>query len=167
MKNYTNSDYALNKVNKEAIVYRFADEIVEVTLEDYLRENPGKTADDFAELKVLSDSDYKDQDRADYRQTYRNVSIHGLDETDACCVPSPEEILFDEPEWKARKDRMRQQAYEVIATLTEVQRRRYLMYHVDGLTMRKIAASEGVHHPRIVKSIQDAEKKIKKYLAND
>ena len=167
MKNYTNSDYALNKVNKEAIIYRFANEIVEVTLADYLRENPGKTADDFAELKALSDEDYKDQDREDYRLTYKNVPLHGLDETDACCVPSPEEILIDEPERKARKECMRRQAYEAIATLTEVQRRRYLMYHVEGLTEEQIAENEGATQQAVSKSLFWAEKKIKKYLAND
>jgi hypothetical protein len=40
MKNYKDSDYALNKFS-EGIVYRFADRIVEITLEDYLAENPG------------------------------------------------------------------------------------------------------------------------------
>ena len=167
MKNYTDNDYALNKVNKKAIVYRFADEIVEVTVEDYLRENPDKTAADFAELKALSDEDYKDRDREDYRLTYKNVSFHGLDDTDACCVPSPEEILFDEPERKTRKERMRRQAYEAIATLTEVQRRRYIQHHVEGLSSWKIAELEGRGHKAILYSLWAAEKKIKKYLAND
>jgi len=60
MKNYKNSDYALNKFS-EGIVYKFADLIVEVTLEDYLVENPGKTAEDFIELKSLSDEIYHQQ----------------------------------------------------------------------------------------------------------
>ena len=46
MKNYKDSDYALNKFS-EGIVYRFADRIVEIAQEDYLAENPGKTAQDF------------------------------------------------------------------------------------------------------------------------
>ena len=41
MKNYKDSDYALNKFSK-GIVYR----------------NPGRTAQDFIELKVLSDEIY-------------------------------------------------------------------------------------------------------------
>ncbi|WP_333783126.1 hypothetical protein [Lutispora saccharofermentans] len=60
MKNYKDSDYALNKFS-EGIVYKFADRIVEVTLEDYLTENPGKTAEDFLELKALSDEIYHEQ----------------------------------------------------------------------------------------------------------
>ena len=54
MKNYTDCDYALNKINKNAIVYRFADEVVEVTLADFLAENPDKTEADFRALKEFS-----------------------------------------------------------------------------------------------------------------
>ncbi len=35
MKNYKDSDYAINK-SSEGIVYRFADRIVEIILKDYL-----------------------------------------------------------------------------------------------------------------------------------
>ena len=54
MQNYRKSDYAVNK-NSPNIVYRFHNEIIEITLEDYLKENPDKTEHDFAELKALSD----------------------------------------------------------------------------------------------------------------
>ena len=165
MKNYRDSDYAANKYAK-GIVYRFADQTVEVTLEDYLRDNPDKTEADFVELKALSDEMYLEQVRDENRQTYRNVPIHSLDETDACCVPSPEEVLFDEPERKARKERMRRQAYEAIDTLTEVQRRRYIQHRVDGLSTRQIADLEGVEQRSVMDSLEWAEKKIKKYLAN-
>ena len=50
--------------------------------------------------------------------------------------------------------------------MTVVQRRRYLLYHVDGLSLRQIAESEGVQHSKIQNSINEAEKKIKKFLAS-
>ena len=56
MKHYTNSHYTLNKYS-QGIVYKFADEIVEITLADYLASNPNKTEADFLALKELSDSD--------------------------------------------------------------------------------------------------------------
>ena len=62
MKNYRDSDYALNK-HSVGIVYRFADSIVEVTLAEYLLENPGCTEADFLELKEFSDADYYERDR--------------------------------------------------------------------------------------------------------
>lgn len=166
MKNYRDSYYAANKY-ASGIVYRFSNQTVEVTLEDYLRENPDKTETDFKELKALSDEDYKNRDREEYRLTYKNVSIHGLDETDACCVSSPEEILIDELEQKAEKEHMRRQMYQALSTLTEVQLRRYLMHFVDELSTWKIAEIEGVNQSKIMKSISAAEKKIKKYLTDN
>ena len=53
MNNYRKSDYAVNKFS-EGIVYRFNSETIEVTLEDYLKENPGKTEQDFQKLKAIS-----------------------------------------------------------------------------------------------------------------
>ena len=50
MRNYKDSDYALNRYS-QGIVYKFADSVVEVTLEDYLRDNPDKTEADFEELE--------------------------------------------------------------------------------------------------------------------
>lgn len=166
MKNYTDSDYALNKVNKNAIVYRFADGIVEVTLADYLRENPDKTETDFAELKAISDSMHLQQDRTDYRQTYKNTPLHGLDETDACAVPSPEEIIISRQEQAAEKERRRRLASHALSKLTEAQRRRYIQHHVEELTLREIAEREGTHFTTVHESIRAAEKKIKKVLAS-
>lgn len=51
MRNYKDSDYALNRYS-QGIVYKFADSIVEVTLEDFLRSNPDKAEKDFVELKA-------------------------------------------------------------------------------------------------------------------
>ena len=79
MQNYRKSDYAINK-NSPNIVYRFHNEIIEITLEDFLKENPDKTEHDFAELKALSDQIYYEQDRAESAQTRKDVSIHGLED---------------------------------------------------------------------------------------
>lgn len=85
MHNYHRSDYAINK-NSPNIVYRFHNEITEITLEDYLKENPNKTSKDFAELKALSDQIYYEQDRAESVQTRKDISIHGLEETKHCAT---------------------------------------------------------------------------------
>ena len=52
MKNFDKSDYALNKFS-EGIVYKFSDEIRVITKEQYLRENPDKTEEDFLRLKAI------------------------------------------------------------------------------------------------------------------
>ena len=74
MRNYKDSDYALNRYS-QGIVYKFSDGIVEITLEDYLRDNPDKTEEDFAKLKALSDEIYYQQDRQEYRVSHLDVSI--------------------------------------------------------------------------------------------
>lgn len=165
MKNYQSSDYAVNKF-ADGIVYRFADTTVEVTLSDYLRENPSKTESDFAELKALSDEIWLEQARVENAQTKKNVSIHGLEETDLCCVASPEDALLAAEEQSEYRKLRCEIAARALATLTEVQRRRYLLHTINGLTTRDIAEKEGVSHVAVVYSLEQAEKKIKKVLAN-
>ena len=167
MKNYTESDYAINK-KADGIVYRFADQTVEVTVEDYLRENPGKTIADFAALKALSDEDYYETDRRDYRQTWKNTPIDKLfeEETAILSTPSMEDDYIEREERKSVYAKRKAAAVLALDMLTVVQRRRYLMYHVDGLSLRQIAEIEGVQHSKIQNSINEAEKKIKKFLAS-
>ena len=168
MKHYTSSDYALNRYS-EGIVYRFADSIVEVTLADYLADNPDKTAADFQVLKEFSDSNYYKQDRAENAQTKKNTSIDGVDEALLCLEPSPEDVLFgamdaiEAAEW--RKGRLIA-ANHALDKLTEKQRKRYLMYHIEGKTVREIADIEDSFFTSVYESLQGAEKKIKKVLSS-
>ncbi len=166
MKNYQSSDYAANKF-ADGIVYRFADTTVEITLADYLRENPGKTEADFAELKALSNEMYLQQVRAENAQTKKNVSIHSLEETDLCCVASPEETLIVATEQTENRKLRKEIAAKALSTLTEVQRRRYLFHIVNGMTTRAIAEKDGVSHVAVVYSLEQAEKKIKKVLTSN
>lgn len=68
MKNYKSSDYAINKYS-ENIVYKTANQIIEISLSDYLEANPDKTEQDFNELKALSDEIYLEQVREENRVT--------------------------------------------------------------------------------------------------
>lgn len=169
MENYRDSDYALNKYS-ENIVYRFDNRIVEVTLADYLAENPDKTEQDFLVLKKSSDDIYLDQVRNENAQTKLNSSFDGAEKIALCYAQSPEDSLISEI--CAQEEDERQQQRLIIANcamdkLTDVQRKRYLMYHVNGLTMRQIADKEGVGHTKIQKSLEGAEKKIKKVLSDN
>lgn len=169
MQNYTNSDYALNKINKKAIVYRFADYIVEITLAGYLAENPDKTEADFRALKELSDTDYYERDRFENAQTKRNTLFDELDETALCRVPSPEDLFIGEISAREETEQRRQclaTANRALDKLTEVQRRGYLIYHVEGLSTWEIAKSEGVNQSKIMNSMTLADKKIEKVLSD-
>ena len=166
MKHYTNSDYALNKYS-EGIVYRFADGIVEVTLADFLAENPNKTEADFRALKEFSDGDYHGEVKATYRQTWKDLRDGTAEDSMFNADISAEDSFFGESEACEECVQYQKQvdaAYQVLDKLTEVQRRRYLMHRVDGLTLREIAAIESVAFQVVSKSISGAEKKIKKML---
>ena len=162
MKNYKDSDYALNRYS-EGIVYRFADQIVEITLADYLAQNPSKTEQDFRELKELSDTIYLEQDRADNAQTRKNDSIHWMEDSLDTGAPSLEEqyIEFLDKQYALSGFR------ELLASgsLTETQERRLLLYIAGGLSTRRIAVREGATQRAIVKSLHAAIEKLKKYLS--
>jgi hypothetical protein len=164
MKNYPSSDYALNK-HSSGIVYRFADEIVEVTLAGYLAENPDKNEADFLVLKAFSDEDYHDQDKADYRQTWKDTPFDALAETELCSAPSPEAAVIDAPEEAERQRRRAALAKKALGRLTDVQRRRYLLYHAGGLSTRQIAEKECVAQRSVMDCLELAKKKIKKVLS--
>ena len=156
MKKFRGSDYALNKFS-DGIVYRFTDRTLEITLEDYLAENPGKTEQDFRELKALSDAIYYDQDRTDSAQTYKNVPIHGLEESDKLSTASLED------EYTRRREEEILE-YIIEKHLTEKQARRIRLCIYQGLSSRKIAKLEGLHYRTIQDSLVLAKKKIEKFL---
>ena len=167
MRNYRKSDYAINKYSPH-IVYRFHNEIVKVSLEDYLKENPDKTEQDFAELKALSDEIYYEQDRAENAQTPKDIcSIHGLEET-ALCATRPLE-----DEWEERITEARDRLHARIAleqlfaagVLTEVQKRRFRLHVFRGLSTRQIGRLEGTSHQVVAKSLILALKKLKIFFA--
>ena len=60
---------------------------------------------------------------------------------------------------------MYQELHKAIAQLPEIQRRRLLLYYFGGYTYEQIALMEGCKHPAIMKSVESAEKNIKKYFS--
>lgn len=166
LRDYRKSDYAINKYSPN-IVYRFHDEIIEVSLEDYLKENPDKTEQDFAELKALSDEIYYEQDRAESAQTRKDVSIHGLEEMD-CCSTRPLEDELEELAVEVQNRCYARTALERLfaaGVLTEVQKRRFRLHVFRGLSTRQIGRLEGTSHQAVAKSLNLAIEKLKKFFA--
>lgn len=159
MRNYKDSDYALNRYS-QGIVYKFADGIVEITLEDYLRDNPDKTEKDFAELKAMSDEIYYQQDRQEYRVSHRNVSISGMEDTLVASALSVDAELIQ----KAEEKKALEAAIRLLESgkLTDVQKRRFYLHFFHGLSTRQIAKLEGVNQKTVWESLMWAEKKLKK-----
>jgi DNA-directed RNA polymerase specialized sigma24 family protein len=162
MKNYRDSDYAMNKYS-DSIVYQFADgSRLMVTLKDYLAENPKKTEADFAALKELSDADYLDQDRALNRQTRKDISIHALEESIRFDDIPLEEAFFDALDREAAVEAFVAMLRDGV--LTESQERRFRLHVFERLTFREIAAREGVAVRAIQQSVAVATDKLKKYF---
>ena len=160
MKNYKDNDYALNKFS-EGIVYRFADRIVEITMEDYLEENPGKTEQDFWELKALSDEIYHRQAVNTNRTSRLDVSINGLEETEQLATGSLDTELIHKSDTKKAMKAAKKLLESGL--LTEVQRRRFLLHFYQGLSIRQIAEKESVHQRAVWDSLQWSSKKLKKF----
>jgi DNA-directed RNA polymerase specialized sigma24 family protein len=161
MKNYRDSDYALNKFS-QGIVYRFADRIVEVTLEDYLTENSGKTEQDFMELKALSDEIYHQQVINENRTSRLDVSINGLEETEQLATAPLDTELIHRKDMETATEAAKRLLDS--GDLTEVQRRRFILHFFQGSSYRQIARLEGVHFTSVHESIEVATTKLKKFF---
>lgn len=164
MCNYNHNDYSLNKYSR-GIVYQFADGIREVTLEDFLKENPHKTAEDFEAIKALSDEIYYQQDRQEHRTSRRNVSLTGLEETEQLSAPSVEAQWIGQEEKKTMWKEVSR--FLKSGALTEVQQRRFRQHYFQGLSTRQIARLEGVHQRAVWDSLMWAEKKLRKFLMSN
>lgn len=161
MKNYKDSDYALNKFS-EGIVYKFADRIVEITLDAYLAENPGKTEQNFRELKALSDEMYHQQVMHEHRTSRLDVPISGLEETEQISAPPLDAVLIH----KSERNKVMKAARQLLDSgqLTEIQRRRFILYFFHGLSTRQIAERENVHQRAVWDSLQWTSRKLKKFF---
>ena len=159
MKNYQDSDYALNRYSPN-IVYRMATGIIEVTLADFLVEYPGKTEADFVVLKAFSDDIYKEQDRAGNVQTKKNVH---LNET----MVDSDEVPFDEAFLDELDRETAGKAFAALiadGSMTEKQARRFRLRIFEGLTFREIAEREWISVKAVQQSVAAAVDKLKKYF---
>lgn len=122
MKNYTKSDYAINKVRK-GIVYRNADgSTLEITFEKIAVENPEFTQEDFKKLKELSDELYHEEFKSDDLEAHFVQSI--FDENDErckCALPSAEDEYFEQEERSEYEEKL-QNAIDTLLTPTQKRR---------------------------------------------
>lgn len=163
MKEYWKSDYALNK-RSSGIVYQFADGIVEITFEDYIRENPDKTMEDFLALKAISDEIYQQQFSRDRAQTRRELPLYDCAQITA---ESAEQVMERKVRLRELEAvRMRLEQFIGSGLLTETQERRFRLYCIKGLSTRQIARVEKVAHQSVWESLQYCQKKFQKFLGD-
>lgn len=132
------------------------------------------TDEQFEMSKKFMDEDLSSTFNADWLQTYKNVCFDSLGETDLVCVSSPETELIELEERIEAEEldtqnplrRTMENAESIMnACLSETQKRRFKLHYFEGKTTREIAKIEGVYQSKICKSINGAEKKIKKLLS--
>lgn len=154
------SDYALNKHEKDAIVYISTTGYILLTRTDFASD------EEFLLWKAWSDGDYQDSERSG-RSFYDN-SIP-LDERLDCigAVPSIEDELFAQLHDTDRIEARMELVRDIRLLLTRKQFRRLWMLHVEGMTMDAIAEAEHIQHQSVSESIAAAKRKISIFLENN
>ncbi len=152
------TDYARNKKDGSAIVYCDAEgRIIRLTRKDF------SSLEEFLKWKAWSDASYHIIEKADHIHGNNNISLSGLSEA-AAAVPSPEETMTQRHIAQGREALCRLLAFAMDTCLTETQRRRFWLYHVDGLTENEIALAENVQQQNVSKSIRAARKKLQTFF---
>ena len=131
----THSDYALNKIDGEAIVCPCANgEHIRLTCEDFSSE------EEFARWKAWSDEDYHKIELGG-RKDDDCLSFEAQRDTP---TPSTEETILASLMAAEQAEQRRQALERVKSKLTHKQYRRLWMLHVENLSIKEIAAIERI-----------------------
>ena len=167
----TNSDYRHNKRSANAIVYHTAEgKRIEITVELYIRDRADKAeaTAEFYRFKAESDRLFHAIDRGDVAEAKHTVDIENAEQHGEVYQKSPEDLIVEHIDRYAHQqylNSLKPLAKNALDKLTEVQRRRFLLHAVDGLTTRQIAEIDHVSHQSVVESLQATNAKIHKAIS--
>lgn len=151
------SDYALNKREKNAIVYKSSTGPILLTRADFANE------EEFRQWKEWSDGDYRDTEQAG-RGFYDNATLFSEKLETLGAVLSTEDEFFSRVEETEHRWLSAALISQLMNRLTEKQYRRLWLYYVKNLSEREIAAIEHVGQQRVSKSILASRKIIEKFF---
>ena len=152
------SDYALNKKDPEAIIYKSSTGLhIRLTRLDF------DSQEEFERWKRWSDEDYHDTEKTDHVYSNHTVSVDKLVEVSITMI-SPEDELMEVFNRQEREELYRRLENGLETRLTLIQRRRLWMYCVEGLSVEEIARVEQKRHQSISECLQAAKEKIKKFF---
>lgn len=147
------SDYAINKRENDAIVYRDAfGNLTRVQRTDFTSD------EEFRRFKELSDRIYHAEENTNHIETNNTVPLDGLPQSSDLIDTTQVMVMerFHRKEMIYACD----EVMKIIRTrLTEVERRR-LMLWCSGCTEEEIAEKEGIAQQNVSKAIQKAKAKI-------
>lgn len=161
MKKFNRTDYAFNKY-AQGIVYQSVKGYYEISMEDFIREDPEKGEKIFLSIKSFSDEWYHEQDQMQTRITRKELSLEGLNEQTIKdnqvrqdIQIQVEEKLIKQCAWKALHNILDKNL------LTYKQKSRLKNLILGGFSIRQIAQIEGVSHVAILKSIHIAQQVLR------
>lgn len=150
------SDFALNKMDQEAIVCKSVTGVhIRLTREDFAGN------EEFDNWKKWSDGDYYDTETAG-RDYYDNCL--SLSESASTIGISAEDTFFAPLLQAEQEDQRNVLLQQIKSVLTETQYRRLWIYCVNAMTVEEIAAAEHIAHQNVSKSIRAAWARIGKFL---
>ena len=156
-----NGIYVLNKGTSESVIYKFVDnETIDVTRELFLENVPGSTEDEFDYFKEQSDELFRLEENSNRKHRKYDVSLY--EES----FMSEETSLSAEEKFMRNEQQIEDQILinTLLSSLTETQKRRYILYAADGYTIREIADKENVGFTKVAKTIRLAQKKVETVL---
>lgn len=126
------------------------------------------TVEQFDAMKEWSDAEYKKQVRS-YVNSNRK-SVARVDDLEDCpSIAFYEKFAGEEDDDGEDDYRTVENAFRILDAmkLTEVQKRRFMARHIDGMSLREIAEKEKAHFMAVQESLQAAEKKRKKIISKN
>ena len=109
------------------------------------------------ELGEFITASRREEENLSHKELHHNYSL------DACTYEGAGFADDETPDTVTARNEENEQLYVAMQQLTEIQRRRLILLS-EGKSMREIARMEGVAHNKIIKSIEQARKKLQKLL---
>lgn len=167
MSNFNKSDYAANKYS-DSIVYKSVTGAYELTEEQFLRENPSETPQTYRRWKIWSNHNYLKMLRKDIEERKHTVPWNELEDTLLVCAAISEDESFKEVERQNNPTPTIKEAYDILnSCLTEIQKRRFLLFILERKNEREIALLEGVNQSSVSRSLIAAQKRINRYVSKN
>lgn len=141
----------ISKLSEEQLKQRYGYELQELMPYIYLTLQQGEAFSDF----------HRNEDKYEKRRKRREDS-YGYD--DGISEIYHIEIANDELFENLLNKELCQRVFQAVSNLTTVQKRRVYLYFYEDKSCMEIARMEGVNHSKVKKSIEQALKKLKKFL---
>ena len=113
------------------------------------------------------EKNYSRQEIRHLEESKENLSYEGFCElNDEYYMEIPEQLTASSCETEIMNNFSAEELHKAIDRLPEKQRRRFILYFVNGLTFEEIAVAENVTYKSVVESVQNALVKLRRIVRN-